>query len=154
MYQRKFHRYAFFLVILGIFFIFTFIIIKFFFLSDKKQAYNTVEAFYEYEQAGDFASSWEMFHPYMKERFSKGHYIQDRAHVFLNHFGVDTFQFKIGKQKKIDEWKITKDAESMTGYKMKVILTFKGKYGNFDIHQQVFVTKVEGEWVILWSYLK
>ena len=67
----------------------------------------------------------------MKQKFTKGHYIQDRAHVFMNHFGIDTFTYTLSKPKKLKSWKMSK--EIMDVYKFTVIQTFEGKYGNFDI---------------------
>lgn len=132
-------------------FILLFISIQFFF-SDKRAAIQAAKQFYEFEQKGEFSSSWEMFHPFMKERFNKGYYIQDRSHVFMNHFGVETFQFELSKPKKVNDWKMTKNSKPIDGYKLKVIQTYIGKYGNFQIHQDVFITNVNGEWKILWSY--
>ena len=58
---------------------------KFLFSSSDKQAQEIAEEFYSYyEQEGEFSSSWELFHSSMKQKFTKGHYIQDRAHVFMN----------------------------------------------------------------------
>ncbi|WP_102776564.1 hypothetical protein [Alteribacillus bidgolensis] len=50
------------------------IIVLFFTFSRSpwEEAKETVELFYEYEQQGDFAQSWELFHPDMKDKFSKG----------------------------------------------------------------------------------
>ncbi|KAA2301856.1 hypothetical protein FY526_22830, partial [Clostridioides difficile] len=48
--------------------------------SDEAAA--VAEEFYKYEQTGDFGSSWELFHPLMKERFPKSAYVQNRAHIF------------------------------------------------------------------------
>ena len=96
-----------------------------------------------------------MFHPLMQKRFTKGHYIQDRAHVFLNHFGVETFDFTLGDAEKITNWKMTKDDEPLKlVYKVPVTIIYKGKYGNFSIKQDVFVAEEEGEWKILWDYKK
>ncbi len=119
------------------------------------KAEKTVRKFYSYEQAGNFSESWEMFHPLMQKRFTKGHYIQDRAHVFLNHFGVETFDFTLGDAEKITNWKMTKDDEPLKlVYKVPVTIIYKGKYGNFSIKQDVFVAEEEGEWKILWDYKK
>ncbi|CDQ19190.1 hypothetical protein [Halobacillus karajensis] len=93
--------------------------------------------------------------PQMKEKFTKGHYIQDRAHVFMNHFGVDTFEFSIGNVSKLDQWTMEKGAKSLEGvYHTKVVQTYKGKYGHFQLHQDVYVTEEKGEWRILWDYNK
>ncbi|WP_258000249.1 hypothetical protein [Bacillus sp. Marseille-P3661] len=127
-------------------------------MSPGNQAKKTVATFYTYEQAGAFSDSWEMFHPLMKQRFSRGHYIQDRAHVFMNHFGVDTFSYSLGNASKEENWAITEGDEAAileTVYKIKVTQTYRGKYGHFDIHQNVFVAKDdEGDRSILWDYKK
>lgn len=132
--------------------IFTF---KSLFFSSDRLAIKAVDKFYSYEQNGEFSSSWELFHSNMKKKFTKGHYIQDRAHVFMNHFGVETFTYTLGKPEKLKSWKMSKEEEAIKPiYKITVIQTFKGKYGNFDIEQEVFVGKEKGEWKILWDYHK
>ena len=132
------------------------LIISFFrslFFNPEKEALRAVETFYELETAGNFGESWEMFHPLMKEKFSRNHYIQDRAHVFLNHFGVETFAVSFGKPKHYPEWQMDQSSPLLEDvYKIPIIMTFKGKYGDFAIHQDVFCHKVDGEWTILWSY--
>lgn len=96
--------------------------------SPSDQALQTVNKFYKFEQDGNFSGSWEMFHPFMKEKFSKGHYLQDRAHVFMNHFGVETFSYTLGKPKKIKKWKPANDALELSNvYKVPVILIYKGR---------------------------
>ncbi|UOQ94631.1 hypothetical protein MUO14_06690 [Halobacillus shinanisalinarum] len=123
--------------------------------TPSQQAKKTVQSFYEYEQEARFAESWGLFHPLMKEKFTKGHYIQDRAHVFMNHFGVTTFSYSLSNMEKVEGWSMTKDADSIgVVYATTVVQTFKGKYGTFDLHQEVFVTEVEGDWLILWDYNK
>lgn len=117
------------------------------------EARQTVDQFYQYETEGKFADSWEMFHPFMKERFSKPHYIQDRAHVFMNHFGVSTFSYSLGRITKIKHWTMTSSADPLEQvYKTTVTKTYKGKYGNFRITQEVFTTKEDGRWTVLWDY--
>ncbi|ENH97854.1 hypothetical protein J416_03291 [Gracilibacillus halophilus YIM-C55.5] len=81
------------IVSLMIFFIFQF-------FSSERKARNVVEQFYQYEQSGDFAQSWDLFHSYMQDKFDKSTYVQDRAHVFLDHFGVPTFEVSMGDTKK------------------------------------------------------
>ncbi|KHE67447.1 hypothetical protein, partial [Halobacillus sp. BBL2006] len=116
-------------------------------MSPEHQAKETVEDFYLFEQQGKFSDSWGLFHPFMKDKFTVGHYIQDRAHVFMNHFGVETFTFKVTSSKKVKNWKAEKGAKPLsTVYRFTVIQTFKGKYGRFDLHQDVYVTKVKGKW--------
>jgi hypothetical protein len=132
-----------------------FLAVKSLFSSPEEQAENVVNRFYSYEQKGEFSSSWSLFHSAMKDKFGKGHYIQDRAHVFMNHLGVDTFSFKLNEAKKIKDWKMSKEGPPFkTGYQFTVIQTFKGKYGNFDIVQKVFAVKEKGEWKVMWDYNK
>lgn len=124
------------------------------FRSSSDQAWKAVDKFYQYEQEGNFAGSWEMFHPYMKQKFPKGHYLQDRAHVFMNHFGVETFTYSLGKAEKVKKWRPSnEELEFDMVYKVPIIQVYKGKYGNFSLHQDVFVVKEE-EWVIIWDYQK
>ncbi|MCP3027968.1 hypothetical protein [Halobacillus sp. A5] len=130
-------------------------LVIFLFNNSKQQAKGAVDEFYTYEQEGDFSSSWQLLHPYMKEKFSKGHYIQDRAHVFMNHFGVTTFSYTIERTEKLKDWKMEDGLDPVDkAYQVEVVQTFKGKYGHFDLHQNVFAAEEEGEWKIMWDYNK
>ncbi|WP_413306775.1 hypothetical protein AA0X95_06380 [Bacillus sp. 1P10SD] len=139
------------LVLAGVFAVF--LIIRSVFISSTNEAKDVVDEFYGYEQEGDFANSWALFHSSMKKKFSKGNYIQDRAHVFMNHFGVETFSYTIGELEELKDWKMSKADPSLKNvYKVPVTQTYKGKYGNFDLKQEVFVTEEKGKWRILWDY--
>jgi hypothetical protein len=130
-----------------------FLFIKSIFFSPSKQAEEVVEKFYSYEQEGDFSSSWGLFHSAMKARFSKGNYIQDRAHVFMNHFGVETFTYTLGKPEEVDNWKMSNKGPDMINvYNFLVTQTYKGKYGNFDLRQEVIAVEEKGKWKIAWDY--
>lgn len=123
--------------------------------SPSYAAKRVVREFYDYEQEGNFSESWELFHSKMQEKFAKSHYIQDRAHVFLNHFGVNTFEYDLGDVETVKGWKMGDDAAPFEkAYQVSVTQTFKGKYGNFDINQDVYVVKEKDEWKILWDYKK
>ncbi len=127
----------------------------FFYTSPEKRAIEAVETFYTYEQDGAYSDSWAMFHPFMQEKFPKGRYLQDRAHVFMNHFGVTTFSFIIGEAVELKNWKPEEGAESIdVVYKVPVSQIYKGKYGNFTLVQNVFVTEVDNKWKVLWNYKK
>lgn len=130
-----------------------FIVSKLMWSSPVDEAWDVVDEFYAYEQEGEFSSSWKLFHSKMKERFSKGYYIQDRAHVFMNHFGVETFTYTLSEAEEIANWKLSKDAAAFPkAFVVTVEQTFKGKYGNFVITQEVFVVKEKEEWKVLWDY--
>jgi hypothetical protein len=130
-----------------------FMLIRGSWFSSEKEAMAVVEEFYLYEQEGEFASSWGLFHSTMKEKFSKGHYIQDRAHVFMNHFGVETFDFTMSEPEKLDQWKMSNTGPDLKNvYKILVTQTYKGKYGNFDLEQEVFAVQEKDEWKIVWNY--
>ncbi|MBY0146282.1 hypothetical protein [Neobacillus niacini] len=130
-----------------------FMLIKGAWNSPDKEAAAVVSEFYQFEQEGEFSSSWNLFHSTMKEKFNKGHYIQDRAHVFMNHFGVETFDFVLGEPEKIDQWKISEEGPAIKNvYKILITQTYKGKYGNFDLKQEVFAVEEDEEWKIVWDY--
>ncbi|SFE22129.1 hypothetical protein SAMN05216238_11072 [Lentibacillus persicus] len=120
---------------------------------EDDEATGAVSEFYSYEQEANFSGSWEMFHPLMKEKFDKIEYLQERSHVIMDHFGVETFSFTLGEATAIEDWTIEGEAE-VNGkvYQVPVTQVFEGKYGNFSIVQNTYVTKVEGEWKILWDY--
>ncbi|MFD1848706.1 hypothetical protein [Oceanobacillus bengalensis] len=150
--NRNSKKLTFFLLIIILLSIIVFIFSRIIF-SDKSQAERAVEKFYEYEQAGMFSESWEMFHPYMQEKFTKGDYIEDRPHVFFNHFGVSSFSFSIDDVDKVKDWFIEDVKEPIAlAYEMTVYQRYKGKYGNMTIYQSVYATEVDGEWKILWDY--
>jgi hypothetical protein len=117
---------------------------------------NIVEKFYKYEQRKEFTSSYALFHPLMQEKFSREWYFTQRNHIFFDHFEVETFQFNIGKSKKLKEWRMFEDTKPLKNvYKYPVTLTFNSKkFGNFTLQQDVYITKEEtdGDWKILWSY--
>ncbi|MEN1967463.1 hypothetical protein WMZ97_05225 [Lentibacillus sp. N15] len=121
--------------------------------SAEDMAKAAVDTFYTYEQDGAFSQSWSMFHPQMKGKIDKVNYLQMRPHVFMNDFGVKTFSYTLGEPEKVKEWTLEKGAEPVhNAYKVTVTQTFKGKFGNFDIVQDVYTTMVKDEWMILWDY--
>ncbi|OIK10221.1 hypothetical protein BIV60_21955 [Bacillus sp. MUM 116] len=138
---------------IGIFVFFQVIRLSFF--SEDRQIKGVVEEFYGYEQDDDFASSWGLFHSSMKKKFDKSNYIQVRAHVFMNDFGVETFTYKVGNPEKLGKWEMSQSGPSFQHvFKVPVVQSFKGKFGNFDIEQNVYVVKEKGEWRIVWDYAK
>jgi hypothetical protein len=137
----------------GIFIVFQMVRLGFF--SEDRQIKGVVEEFYSFEQDNDFASSWGLFHSSMKKKFEKSNYIQTRAHVFMNDFGVETFSYQVGDPEELGKWKMSQSGPSFQHvYKVPVVQSFKGKFGNFDIEQSVYVVKEKEEWRIVWDYLK
>lgn len=140
------------LLFVGVLILFIFAI-SLFQSSPEDEAKDLVAEFYEYEQDADFGSSWELFHPLMKEKFTKSDYIQQRNHVFVGHFGTDTFQYTVGEVEEVDSWKMTKTSITLKNvYKVPITQTYKSTYGTFTIHQDIFVTQEKDEWTVLWSY--
>jgi hypothetical protein len=124
-----------------------------FLFSSSQRAANIVNQFYSLEQLGNFSESWELFHPDMKEKFDQGSYIKDRAHVFIGHFGADTFTYTIEEQGEINGWKMSEDSSpNKVAYTFLVTQSYKGKYGTFNFQQEVYVVEHKGDWVILWDY--
>jgi hypothetical protein len=151
MYRKKFN-----IPLLSIFILIMVIVIFILFIqvfSSAKQAKKAVDNFYTYEQQGNFSDSWELFHPYMKEKFPKAAFIQDRSHVFIGHFGTETFTYTIDDAEEFDEWRPQKDHSIFKdGYRMVVTQKYKGKYGSFNFQQEVFVVEHKGDWLLLWDY--
>ncbi|MGP4041472.1 hypothetical protein ACTWP4_16435 [Gracilibacillus sp. D59] len=124
-----------------------------YFFSTEREVEKVATQFYEYEQKGDFSNSWEMFHSSMKNRFDKSDYIQDRAHVFLNHFGVDTFDFTLSEPVKIENYQLnTNLANTQTVYRLTATYIYQSKYGYLEIDQTVLLAEEDQEWRILWKY--
>lgn len=114
---------------------------------------EVVDSFYRYEQKGDFGSSWDLFHSEMKERFSKNAYITERSHIYMSHFGVTTFSYKIIQTNELNEWKMTKSGQEFTNVnQVTVKLVFHSKFGVFTIIQDVYVVKEDGLWKVLWEF--
>ncbi|GGB37755.1 hypothetical protein F3157_20405 [Virgibacillus dakarensis] len=121
--------------------------------SPEDMAVAAVDTFYTYEKNGAFSDSWAMFHPQMKEKFDKVQYLQIRPHVFMNDFGVTTFTYTLGEPEEVKDWQMEEGAEPIDlAYKVTVTQSFGGKFGNFSIIQDVYVTAVDEEWVVLWDY--
>ncbi|REE92789.1 hypothetical protein A8990_10387 [Paenibacillus taihuensis] len=121
--------------------------------GDDEQAQAAVEQFYEYEQQGDYGSAWELFHPEMQQRFNKAEYIQNRAHILMQDFGVNTFDVHIGSPTRIADWKMSADAAPIPlVYEFHVEESFHSEYGNFTINQPCFAAYESGKWKVLWSY--
>ncbi|PIC63509.1 hypothetical protein CSV79_11565 [Sporosarcina sp. P13] len=122
-------------------------------LSPSYKSKKVLEAFYTHEQGGNYADSWALLHPFMKDKWSKTQFMTDRLHVFNGHFGAETFQFTITGGNEINDWKMAEEAEAFDiAYKFTVIQTYKGKYGRFSFLQEVYVANAVGEWRILWDY--
>jgi hypothetical protein len=122
-------------------------------LVEKSQAIQAVEKFYRFEQSGNFGSSWEMFHSQMKQKFSKDTYIQRRAHVFMQDFGVKSFDLHVGHASTLSSWTMVPETPSLRNVvRIPVVLRFQSVFGNFDIHQEVYVSLEDDQWKILWSY--
>ncbi|MGG1685703.1 hypothetical protein [Pseudalkalibacillus sp. NRS-1564] len=119
----------------------------------KSQAVATVKEFYLYEQSGDFKKAWNLFHPEMQNRFSDEQYSQLRSQLITQDIGATSFTFDIGKVKIKKNWRSGVNGVIMKKvYTMKVTLQFHDQFGNFDLVQEVFVIKEEGEYKVLWDY--
>ncbi|NNV07889.1 hypothetical protein [Geobacillus sp. C56-T2] len=128
-------------------------ILSLFLLSERNEAKEIVDTFYRYEQAGDFGSSWELFHPLMKTKFPKDVYIQRRAHVFMQNFGAETFEYRLDEVEHLSSWSMSdKQKPFQDVYRIRVIQTFHSVFGVFELHQDVFVAKKNGKWGIVFSY--
>lgn len=141
----------FFIIIAVVVFLFFFFLNSFQLNSPEE----VVEAFYQYEQKSDFGSSWELFHSSMKKKFLKRSYVTERSHIYMSHFGVSTFSFKIKESEKLSSFKMEKEGPTFHDvYKVPVELHFISKFGVFTIEQDVYVVKENQEWKIVWKFEK
>ncbi|SDL25697.1 hypothetical protein SAMN04487896_3455 [Paenibacillus sp. ov031] len=119
------------------------------------EAASIAQEFYKYEQTGDFGSSWELFHPLMKERFPKSAYLQSRAHIFMQHFGVETFDLEMEKpEREFDVTVIDGVKPFAEAYRIGVTQKFTGTFGQFKIVQNCYIVKDGDDWTLLWYYPK
>ena len=129
------------------------VIVRLVFFSLGNSSADTVEKFYSLEQNNNYSESWDLFHPFMKEKFPKASFIQDRSHVFIGHFGAESFEFLISEGEEIQNWRPSKGEKPFkTAYKYLVTQSYKGKYGKFSFVQEVYVVKYQKEWTIIWDY--
>ena len=122
--------------------------------SRETELQETVDAFYAAEQQGDFGSAWELFHSDMHKRFSKESYIETRAHVFLNHFGVQTFQYTLEEPELVGEWRMDENSSKLVHvYKINVRSIFESPiFGRFVLSQNSFLAQESERWRLLWDY--
>ncbi|WP_141992118.1 hypothetical protein [Bacillus sp. B4EP4a] len=115
---------------------------------------SVVEDFYEYESEAEFGKSWDLLSSEMKQRFpDRADYVQNRSHVFLQHMDVKSFQYDVGRSKKVKNWKLDKSGRlHKTAYEIPVTQVFNSRYGMFTLKQNCYVVKEKGEWRILWDY--
>ncbi|PZT53301.1 hypothetical protein [Paenibacillus silvae] len=117
------------------------------------EAAAAAEQFYKYEQTGDFGSSWELFHPLMKERFPKSAYVQNRAHIFMQHFGVQTFELEMESPEREFDVEIIQGVKPFPeAYRIKVTQTYSGTFGQFDLVQTCYLVLDGKQWTLLWYY--
>jgi hypothetical protein len=155
--QARNHRKLIYSFILIVMIICIVSVVLFFFLvtSPSNQAKEAVETFYSYEQDGNFAESWKMFHPFVKERLEKNNYLEDRVHLLFNDFGVHSFTFSVEDPELIRDWQMDEETDPIDEvYRTEVRQYFEGVFGNLEIVQSVYVTNLDGEWTVLWDYKK
>jgi hypothetical protein len=89
----------------------------------------------------------------MKQYFEKAAYIQKRAHIIMQDFGVTTFQVEVGSPTRITDWKMSAESAPLpVVYEIIVTESFHSPYGNFEIVQPCYATYDSGKWTLLWSY--
>ncbi|WP_413374636.1 hypothetical protein [Alkalihalobacillus sp. 1P02AB] len=148
MFRRQRRPYMTLLFVFLIFIFFIFLLSP----SESKKAKRVVDTFYQYEQDAQFSSSWLLLHSSVQEQFSQSSYIQDRAHVFMGHFGSETFDYSISSPKKISNYALANHPEeTVSGYKIEVEQIYDSKYGILKITQTVIVLKENNSWKMLWE---
>ncbi|WP_211749186.1 hypothetical protein [Paenibacillus sp. Marseille-Q4541] len=121
--------------------------------TNEEEAVQIIEQFYAFEQEGDFGSSWELFHSLMKEKYKKPDYVQTRAHVFMQHFGTNTFQYNLSEPERKFDVQLVEGKEPLKEvYLITVTQIYHSSFGNFKIVQPVYAAEESGEWRVLWSF--
>lgn len=150
--RRRSNKLPFLLIVIGLILLII-IVFKFIPSLGEKEPTDVVDAFYHYEQEGDFGSAWELFHPVMQKKFTKNAYVTERSHIYMGHYGVDTFSYNLNDEKEIKSFKMAKGSETFpTATSITVEQTFKSKFGTFTVLQDVFAVEDEGEWKIVWEF--
>lgn len=126
---------------------------NFYWSSGSQQARHAVNAFYAYEQAGDYGSAWELLHPAMRAQFSKEYYIRLRTSFYMQQLGAGSFRFETGEPKRLDYWKHAPEAERLAGvYRIPVTQHLMTVFGQMTIKQDIHAVKEEDRWLLLWNY--
>ncbi|ASR48657.1 hypothetical protein B4V02_19155 [Paenibacillus kribbensis] len=121
--------------------------------GEDNQAVKVLNDFYTMEQSGNFGGSWELFHSQMKKKFEKSTYVQQRAHVFMQDMGTDTFTFELGEPQAEYDIRTDQDGEGVgKAYRITVTQHYKTRFGTFNIVQPCYVTQEGEEWRVLWVY--
>ncbi|GAK41100.1 hypothetical protein PUW24_13505 [Paenibacillus urinalis] len=123
--------------------------------NEEEDARKVIEQFYTYEQEGDFGSSWELFHSLLQERYKKPDYVQTRAHVFMQHFGTNTFKYEVSEPERLFDVQLIEGKEALAEvYQFTVTQIYHSSFGNFKMVQPVYASQESGEWRVLWSFDK
>ena len=74
----------------------------------------------------------------MKKKFpNQADYVQNRAHVFLQHMEVTTFTYEVGKASKKKNWQMNDGSQKFKEvYEVPVTLTFESRFGLFKLQQK------------------
>lgn len=140
------------LVVVGVLSLWLFVFNSFW-SSDVRQLKKTVQQFYSYEQTGDYGSAWELFHPQMKDIYTKDYYIQLRAHIFMQQLNATQTRLTLGKPEKLGEWQLSEGAQPLSHvYRLSAEQRFLSSFGLLTMRQDVFAVKEADSWLLLWSF--
>lgn len=120
--------------------------------SDARKAKAVVTQFFAHEHSGDFGSSWELFHPRMKELYPKEAYMQAKTNV-MQQLGARNMTFEISEKKRQASWRMEAEGDPLANvYRIQVVQRMDTVFGMLEIRQHVFVAKESGEWTLLWPF--
>lgn len=120
--------------------------------SDARKAKAVVSQFYAHEHNGEYGSSWELFHPRMKQLYPKEAYIQARTQV-MQQLGAHNITFEISDGKRQATWRMTEETDPVSNaYRMEVTQQMNTVFGRLEIRQEVFAAKESGQWTLLWPF--
>ena len=122
------------------------------FFAKKESPTEWVEQFLTLEQQGDYGSAWEKLHPEIQQVWPKETYIQQRAKVFMDALGAQTFTFETGQVQTLENWISPLSGTTYADvHLVPTKLTFTSPFGTMSLLQNYYVVLENGQSYILWD---
>ncbi len=107
------------------------------------------------EKQGNYGSSWDLLHSYMKKDFPQSDYEKMRSQLFLNDFKATSISYRILHIKHLSSWSPTTSAPKFNDvYKVTLSETFDSQFGEERLQSLLYLardSKNDERWRILWK---